>query len=199
MRPRISTTEELLAPKKPLPATMFIKTLLCHDHTVLAISGDAPVPKYIAFDNEDASLFSSQKISFKHAKNEEALLRCLYRDHGDLIEAKIDEPPGVEKTTSTRSAKRGAGAHLHKRKVIREAHNKGKPNKLDSVQVDGVSHKSTWAAWQALKIGGTPRSSPCQTFRAQLKDPSNRGQLSYTDKTTGKTYLFRLIPYDPAL
>ena len=85
------------------------------------------------------------------------------------------------------------------RKVIGEAHNKGKPNKMDSVEVGGVSYRSTWAAWQALNIGGTPKSSPCQTFRAKLKHPSNRGQLSYTDETTGRTYLFRLIPYDPTL
>lgn len=29
------------------------------------------------------------------------------------------------------------------RKVIGEAHNKGKPNKMDSVEVGGVSYRST--------------------------------------------------------
>ncbi len=34
---------------------------------------------------------------------------------------------------------------------------------------------------------------------ARAKAPSNRGQLSYTDETTGKTYLFRLTPYNSKL
>ena len=83
------------------------------------------------------------------------------------------------------------------RKVkIREAHNKGKPNKMDSVEVLGVSYRSVGAAWVALKINDFWRHEP---FRLELKDPSNQGQLSYTDKTTGKTYPFRLIPFDPKL
>ena len=85
------------------------------------------------------------------------------------------------------------------RRGISEAHNKGKPNKLDSVEVGGVAYRSTWAAWQALKIGGTPRPSPCEVFRAKLKHPSNRDELRYTDESTGKTYLFRLIPYNAKL
>ena len=83
------------------------------------------------------------------------------------------------------------------RKTIRTAHNKGKPNKMDSVEVLGVPYCSVWAAWQALKIGGKP--SRHQPFRKKLKDPSNRGQLSHTDQRSGKTYLFRLIPYNPKL
>jgi hypothetical protein len=83
------------------------------------------------------------------------------------------------------------------RKIIGEAHNKGKPNKMDSVEVGGVSYRSTWAAWQALKIGGNRWLH--QPFRKKLKDPANRGQLRYADETTGKTYLFRLIPYDSNL
>jgi hypothetical protein len=83
------------------------------------------------------------------------------------------------------------------RKVIGTAHNKGKPNKMESVEVCGVSYRSVWAAWQALKISGNPWWH--QPFRAKLKVPSNRGQLSYTDQYTGKTYLFRLIPYNPKL
>ena len=85
------------------------------------------------------------------------------------------------------------------RRVIREAHNKGKPNKLDSVEVDGVAYRSTWAAWQALRLHGLPGDSPCQKFRAKLKHPSSRGQLRYFSESTGKTYLFRLIPYDATL
>jgi hypothetical protein len=82
LRQRISTTEVLLASKKPLPETTFIKTLLRHDRTVLCIKGENrhPVPKYIPFANQDASLFSSQKIAFRHATKEEALLRRLYTD-----------------------------------------------------------------------------------------------------------------------
>jgi hypothetical protein len=83
------------------------------------------------------------------------------------------------------------------RKVIGEAHNKGKPNKMESVEVDGVPYRSVWAAWRALKISGPP--SRHQPFRLKLKDPSNGGQLRYTDQHTGKKYLFRLIPYNSKL
>lgn len=83
------------------------------------------------------------------------------------------------------------------RKVIGEAHDKGKPNKQDSVEVDGVTYRSVWAAWKALEISGNPWWH--QPFRKKLKDPSNRGRLSYTDQHTGKTYLFRLIPYNATL
>jgi hypothetical protein len=81
--------------------------------------------------------------------------------------------------------------------VTGDAHNKGKPNKQDSVEVCGVQYRSAWMAWQALKIGGNMWWH--QTFRKKLKGPSNRGQLRYTDETTGKTYLFRLIPYNSEL
>ena len=82
------------------------------------------------------------------------------------------------------------------RKVIREAHNKGKPNKLDSVEVLAVRYRSLWAAWQALKIGGNKWKH--QDFRNKLKRTKS-GQLDYTDPSTGKTHTFRLIPYDPKL
>jgi hypothetical protein len=82
------------------------------------------------------------------------------------------------------------------RKEIRTAHNKGKPNKMESVEVLGVPYRSVWIAWQALKIGGKPwRHEP---FREELKRTKS-GRLSYTDPFTGKTYPFRLIPYNPKL
>jgi hypothetical protein len=56
-----------------------------------------------------------------------------------------------------------------------------------------MSYRSVWMAWQALKIGGNRWQH--KPFRKNLKDPANRGQLRYTDETTGKTYLFRLIPF----
>jgi hypothetical protein len=83
------------------------------------------------------------------------------------------------------------------RKENRTAHNKGKPNNMESVEVCGVTYRSVWMAWQALKISGNRWKH--QPFRKNLKNPSNRGQLSHTDHCTGKTYLFRLIPYNPKL
>ncbi|CAN5723568.1 hypothetical protein BH11PSE3_BH11PSE3_42170 [soil metagenome] len=83
------------------------------------------------------------------------------------------------------------------RKVIREAQNKGKPNKQESVEVDGVPYRSVWAALQALRISGPP--SRHEPFRLRLKNPSNNGKLSYSDRHTNKTYRFRLIPYNAKL
>jgi hypothetical protein len=81
-------------------------------------------------------------------------------------------------------------------------HNKGKPNYLHSVEVNGVPYRSTWAAWETLQICGalpeSTRISRCQDFRGLLK-ASKSGRLDYTDPTTGKTYRFRLIPYNAKL
>ena len=79
------------------------------------------------------------------------------------------------------------------RKVIREAHNKGKPNKLDSVEVWGVQYRSVYTAWLALKISG--KVSRHEKFRLALKQ-TKCGQLVYTDPLTGKMHPFRLIPYN---
>jgi hypothetical protein len=82
------------------------------------------------------------------------------------------------------------------RKVNREAHNKGKPNEMESVDVWGTGYRSVWTAWQALKIGGNRWKH--QIFRKQLKLSKCR-RLIYTDERTGEMYPFRLIPYDPKL
>ena len=82
------------------------------------------------------------------------------------------------------------------RRGISTAHNKGKPNKLDSVEVDGVPYRSVWMAWQALRFGGN--KSAHQRFRRQLK-LSKSGQLAYPHPSTGKIHHFRLIPYNPTL
>lgn len=78
------------------------------------------------------------------------------------------------------------------RKVIRTAHNKGKPNELHSVEVAGVTYRSTWMAWQALGLGN---SSKCERFRKQLKQ-SKTGALAYEDPDTGRVHNFELIPYN---
>ena len=80
-----------------------------------------------------------------------------------------------------------------RRKGIREAHNKGQPNELHSVEVDGVRYRSTWAAWLRLKISGT--MSDCVRFRGELKK-SESGELDHYDAPTRKTYTFKLIPFN---
>jgi hypothetical protein len=82
------------------------------------------------------------------------------------------------------------------RKVIREAHNKGKSNKLDSVDVWGVQYRSVHTAWQALKISGT--SSAHEKFRLKLKRSKGK-RLIHTDPLTGEMHPFRIIPYNSKL
>ena len=50
---------------------------------------------------------------------------------------------------------RREGGAVTTRKMIREAHNKGKPNKLDSVEVWGVQYRSVYTAWLALETALT--------------------------------------------
>lgn len=81
-------------------------------------------------------------------------------------------------------------------KVIRESPKKGQPNYMHSVEVDGVLYRSVRAAWQSLQLGkGDWDHKP---FRLKLKR-SQSGTLSYTEPSTGKTYAFRLIPFNKSL
>jgi hypothetical protein len=78
----------------------------------------------------------------------------------------------------------------------RQSPKKGKPNKMDSVEVDGVEYRSVKAAWQSLQLGkGDWDHKP---FRLKLKR-SESGTLSYTEPSTGKTYEFRLTPFNRSL
>jgi hypothetical protein len=76
LRPRVSSVKHLMQTSAALPVDDFIDSLLTHDITVLCARGEnkETVPAYIAFENEDASLFSSKPISFVFGKKEAALL-----------------------------------------------------------------------------------------------------------------------------
>jgi hypothetical protein len=79
LRPRVSSVKLLMQTDKPLPVDDFIESILTHDITVLCARGEnkETVPAYIAFENEDASLFSSKPIGFVFGKKEAALLQQL--------------------------------------------------------------------------------------------------------------------------
>ena len=76
------------------------------------------------------------------------------------------------------------------------AHNKDKPNQLESVDVWGVQYRSVHTAWQALKITGT--SSAHEKFRLKLKRSKDK-RLVHTDPLTGEIYPFRIIPFNSKL
>jgi hypothetical protein len=196
LRPRISTTEDLLASKNPLPPTTFIKTLLRHDRTVLCIKGENrdPVPKYIPFANQNASLFSSKKIAFRHKEKEEALLRRLFRDHGDLIEAKVNEPLGVEKTASTESiektnkktvrnakSERGSWPAVHYELTAEQSDMARR--KRDKARVDGKLYGSVYKAFVALHL-------PVKQHEAFRGDLKHMTRLPFT--FNGRSYEFEI-------
>ena len=188
LRPRIETVRTLMLPPEPLTEEAFFATWLANDCTVLCAKGEnrKTLPKYIPIDNEEGTLFSchGKLAGWHHRKTEQDFLRALHHDHG--------------KSRQRRAEPKESSAMVI-RKVSRTAHNKGKPNYLHSVEVGDVCYKSTWAAWETLQIGGTmserKRISASEKFRLQLKR-SKSGKLDYTDPTTGKTYTFRLIPYN---
>ena len=81
------------------------------------------------------------------------------------------------------------------RREIRTAHNKGKPNKQESVVVGGTSYRSTWTAFTALGLG---TEAQCERFRKHLKLTKN-GSAIYAQPLTGEKFEFKLIPYNPRL
>jgi hypothetical protein len=188
LRPRIETVRTLMNPPEPLSQETFFDTWLANDATVLCAKGEnrATIPKYIPIDNELGALFSGHRklAGWHHRKAEQDFLRALHQDH--------------TKSNQKRAEPERSSAKVI-RKEIRIAHNKGKPNYLHSVEVDGVRYRSTWTAWLALEIGGSmperKKISACEKFRGQLKR-SKSGQLAYPDPTSGKIYTFRLIPFD---
>lgn len=188
VRPRIDTVRAVMHPREPLTEKAFFDTWLANDLTVLCAKGEnrKTLTDYIKFDNDPGTLFSCQgKLAgWHHRTAEQDFLRTL---HGHHVESEPKRTPSVDRKAALL------------RKVSRPAHNKGKPNYLHSVQVGGNNYRSAWAAWQSLQIGNTmperKRISANEKFRGQLKR-SKSGQLDYTDPTTGKTFRFRLIPYN---
>lgn len=80
LRPRIETVRELLGRSEPMPQSEFIEFWFAHDRTVLCARGEnkAIVPKFIAIENHDGSLFSSTRIAWRHGKKEREVLEALY-------------------------------------------------------------------------------------------------------------------------
>jgi len=80
LRPRIETVRELLDRSEPMSQSEFIEYWFAHDRTVLCARGEnrAVVPKFIAIENHDGSLFSSTRIAWRHGKKERELLEVLY-------------------------------------------------------------------------------------------------------------------------
>jgi hypothetical protein len=80
LRPRIETVRELLDRSEPMSESEFIKYWFAHDRTILCARGEnkAIVPKFIAIENHDGSLFRSTRIAWRHGKKERELLKALY-------------------------------------------------------------------------------------------------------------------------
>lgn len=188
LRPRIDTVRAAMQPRAPLTQKAFFDTWLTNDLTVLCAKGEnrKTITNYIKIDNKGGTLFSCHRklAGWHHRAAEQDFLRVL---HDRQAKSRPVRTP----------SKDGKAAIV--RKVSRPAHNKGKPNHLHSVEVGGNNYRSAWAAWQSLEIGDTmperKRISANERFRGQLKR-SKSEQLDYTDPTTGKTYRFRLIPYN---
>jgi hypothetical protein len=83
LSPRIDTVRELLSRNEPLSEREFIKYWLTHDQTVICARGENKtiVPPFIQIENEDALLFSSNSVAWKHRKAERDLLKTLYEKH----------------------------------------------------------------------------------------------------------------------
>lgn len=188
LRPRIDTVRAVMHPREPLTEKAFFDTWVTNDLTVLCAKGEnrKTITNYIEIDNDQGMLFSchGKLAGWHHRVAEQDFLRALHDRQAKSRRVR-------------RPSKQGKGAVV--RKVSGPAHNKGKPNYLHSVEVGGINYRSAWAAWQSLQIGDTmperKRISANEKFRGQLKR-SKSGRLDYTDPTTGKTYRFRLIPYN---
>jgi hypothetical protein len=83
LSPRIDTVRELLRPDEPLSEPEFIEYWLTHDRTVICARGEnkTTIPSFIQIENEDALLFSSNSVAWKHRKAERDLLKTLYEKH----------------------------------------------------------------------------------------------------------------------
>jgi hypothetical protein len=75
LSPRIDTVLELLRRDKPLSEREFIEYWLTHDRTV--ICAKTIVRSFNQIKNEDALLFSSNSVAWKHRKAERDLLKTL--------------------------------------------------------------------------------------------------------------------------
>lgn len=89
LRPRIETVRELLDRSEPMSQSVFIEYWFAHDRTVLCARGEnkAIVPRFIAIENNDGSLFPSTRIAWRHGKKECELLQTLYERSNGLAEA----------------------------------------------------------------------------------------------------------------
>jgi hypothetical protein len=78
--PRIETVRELLNRSEPLSQSEFIEYWFAHDETILCATGEnkASVPPHIEIENLDGSLFSSNRVAWRHGKKERELLQVLY-------------------------------------------------------------------------------------------------------------------------
>lgn len=89
LRPRIETVRELLNRSDPMSQSEFIEYWFAHDRTVLCARGEnkAIVPKFIAIENHDGSLFPSTRIAWRHGRKERELLQTLYERSNGPSEA----------------------------------------------------------------------------------------------------------------
>jgi len=82
LRPRIDTVRKLLLPDKPLSERELFETWLANDHTILCAKGEnkPAIPKYIAIENEDGTLFSchGKLAGWHHRKREREFLKELF-------------------------------------------------------------------------------------------------------------------------
>ena len=187
VRPRIDTVRTLMLSTEPLSEKEFFGTWLANDLTVLCAKGEnrKTIANYIKIDNDRGMLFSchGKLAGWHHRASEQDFLRALHDNHAE----------------SSRGRGPSKGRDTKVMRKVSTAHNKGKPNYLHSVEVEGNNYRSTWGAWQSLQIGGSMperrRISACEKFRGQLKR-SKSGRLDYTDATTGTKYSFQLIPYN---
>lgn len=187
LHPRIKTAALLLRPDQPLSEAEFIETLLLHDVTVLCARGEnrAAVPEYIAFTNDDATLFASKKVSWGHTKNEQTFLRNLHLSLSDVRQLVAQSE--VAKDSPSQPAERKKGSS--------KVWNLGKKMIFNGVRVEGKAFQSVWAAFQALGMGensGIPRGEHIR-FRKDLKKKGVGGKLIYRNPLDGKSYEFTLL------
>lgn len=186
LRPRLATVRDLVAPAKPLDPKSFITTLLRYDATVLCARGENKdeVPPFIAFDNDDARLFTSQKVGWKHTNKERDFLRTLFSSSSSQTLTDVRGKSAVVPAPSDRCRDRGYfdrsllatdwdDAEVAKRRKIR-----------DPVTVDGELFSSTYRAFQALVLP----IEDCQAFRKCLK---LAGRLIYVFR--GRSYDFEVL------
>jgi hypothetical protein len=191
LHPRIATAALLLAPEQPMSEADFIETLLRHDVTVLCARGEnrASVPEYIAFANDEASLFASRKVSWSHTKSERAFLRHLHQGpsgHRQEIVARAASKVAIPKSAKTERTAKGPSI----------AWNLGKKMAHNGVRVQGKEYQSVWAAFQALGMGeksGVSRGQHIR-FRKELKAKGVGGKLTFKDpRDDKKKYEFTLL------